>query len=521
MKATSRVPAAWPLAAARGWLAPAGHAPFLRARAFALSPGQLATLLLLAYGVVWLGACALTALSPPVDNLEQLTWQHQLAWGYYKHPPLPTALAWLAVKALGPGAWTTYLLGASLTLASLALFWRLLRTLRGPHYATIALLAALCITFYNGRLDYYNHNVVLMVAVAAAAVACWQAHERRTWGAWALVGVVFGLGMLAKYQMVVTALSAAVFWATQRGWRDPVQRRGALLAVLIALAICVPHVLWLREHGFPPVDYAIESSLGARQSLAESVHGSILWLVDALLNRALPALLLLGVVGMLGTRAAKAQPGAAGQRAGAVPERSARALLLSWGLVPLLFMPAMGVAFGSELQLQWGTPFLLFAVPCAMEMLPARTWQHARLDAALKAFLVLQVLLLVIDLVTSPYGPPALRSRRHWRNVSGAELAARIVEPARLRLGAPVRIIIGPQGEGGTLALQLPGDPLLLIDGRFDRSPWLTPAMVQACGALELAHWKVPPAGWSAVGEPFHALYWRTLAPDRSMPCRT
>ena len=172
------------------------------------SSGRLVTWVLLAFAAVWLLACSATSLSPPVDNLEQLTWRHSLQWGYYKHPPLTTALAWLGVQVLGPHAWTTYVLGGTLTLSAMTLFWRLLRELRGPRYAILGLLAALCITFYNGRLYYYNHNVVLLLLVVSAAAACWRAFQLRTWGAWALVGVVFGLGALAKYQIAVTALCA-------------------------------------------------------------------------------------------------------------------------------------------------------------------------------------------------------------------------------------------------------------------------------------------------------------------------
>ena len=122
-------------------------------------PGVLVTFGLLLFGVVWLTHLSFTSLSPPTDNIEQLTWVHSLEGGYYKHPPLPTWLVWVAVQMLGWSAWASYLLGASLTLASLAIFWHLLQAMRGAAYATVALLAAMCVTFYNGRLYYYNHNV--------------------------------------------------------------------------------------------------------------------------------------------------------------------------------------------------------------------------------------------------------------------------------------------------------------------------------------------------------------------------
>ncbi|NMM79160.1 hypothetical protein B2J89_21205, partial [Acidovorax sp. SRB_24] len=42
------------------------------------------------FGVLWLWHLSSVALSPPADNIEQLSWMRSLQWGYYKHPPLPT-----------------------------------------------------------------------------------------------------------------------------------------------------------------------------------------------------------------------------------------------------------------------------------------------------------------------------------------------------------------------------------------------------------------------------------------------
>ena len=47
-------------------------------------------LLMAVYGLVWVLLYALTTLSPPVDNVEQLVWLRSMEWGYFKHPPLPT-----------------------------------------------------------------------------------------------------------------------------------------------------------------------------------------------------------------------------------------------------------------------------------------------------------------------------------------------------------------------------------------------------------------------------------------------
>src|SRR5271165_3609616 len=72
----------------------------------------------------WSVLPALLQTVPHADNVEQLNWAHALQWGYLKHPPLPTALLWLAASLVGSSAFLTYLLAMLCVGASLLLIWR-------------------------------------------------------------------------------------------------------------------------------------------------------------------------------------------------------------------------------------------------------------------------------------------------------------------------------------------------------------------------------------------------------------
>lgn len=477
------------------------------------SPRWLMALGLSLFASVWLSHLAFTSLSPPVDNIEQLNWVASLEWGYHKHPPLPTWLLWLPVKLFGSSAWTSYCLGAACTLTAMALMWRLLLEMRGARYACTALLAALCITFYNGRLYYFNHNIVLLLLSAASATLCWQAFSTRQLRWWLALGVALGLGALAKYQVAVTVASVLAFALHQRAWRDPKHRVGALLACLVALLIFVPHVFWLRANDFGPVRYAIESSLGAQIDLAERLFKSMHWTADQIFNRALPSLILLAVVAFPLQTTESVSASLIETAPLADPARS---LLLAWGFVPLVFMPLVGLLIGADLQLQWGTAFMLFVVPAVMELFPQWIWKHANLRKAWTAFIGIQILLLMLSHLTSPRGPVLLRDR-HWRSFDSGLLARRIADPARAELGGPIRIVIGDGAEAGALALQLPEHPLVLIDGRFDVSPWVTADLLRRCGAVELERTTKTPRA-RPVGTEFPGLSWHAVAPRASEP---
>ena len=480
-----------------------------------LPAGLLIMLLLVGFAAVWLVELACTSFSPPVDNIEQLIWVRSLEWGYYKHPPLPTWLMWLPARVLGISATTSYLLGAAVTLGAMALFWRLLRERRGTTCATLALLGGLCITFYNGRLYYYNHNVVLLLAVVASAACCARAFERRTLRWWAATGVVLGLGALTKYQIVVTVACVVGLWLTQRAWRDPVHVRGVLLATLIALVLVSPHLLWLSTHGFTPFHYAVDSSYGADLRVSQRMASTLLWEADQLLNRALPAWLLLATCALA---IARQKPTPAAPRPADCAPDLTRALLVCWGVLPLILMPALSLAFGTRLQTHWGTPFLLFAVAAAMELKPAAFWNRLRWPVAAVAFVAIQSLLLLVNYVTSPIGLAPFKDS-HWRTYPSKPMTDAMADLARTRLGGPIRVVAGSVSEAGALAMSLPELPLVLLDGRQDISPWVPRDLVRRCGAVELL--RNPAEGSDAL--PVGAvpgLFWRVMAPaDHSGNC--
>ena len=74
-------------------------------------------------------------------------------------------------------------------------------------------------------------------------------------------------------------------------------------------------------------------------------------------------------------------------------------------------------------------------------------------------------------------------------------------------------MVSGPPKEAGALALRLADRPLVLIDGRYDRSPWVSAELVQRCGVLELRRGE-PVAGGRPVGPAFPELSWRVVAPQ-------
>lgn len=481
---------------------------------------QLAWLVAL-FALVWTVSLAMTSTSPPADNIEQMLWVQSLQWGYHKHPPLPTWLFWIPAYLFGNEVATTYLAAALANLASICVFWQLLRQLRGPQFAFIAVLAVLCISYYNARFTTYNHNTVLMLVSTGCAALCWQACTTGRLRWWMALGVALGLGLLTKYQIAVSMTSVIAFWLTQGGWKQVAMRRGLLVAGLIALLMFVPHVQWLRDHDFGPIGYAIDSSLGASLTASERLLDVLNWLADQLLNRALAAWILLIAVVAMHRHANRADFGSSVEcltNPCRQPRDAAHAFLLCWGLTPLVFMPLVGLIAGSHLHLPWGTAFLLFAVPMVMELLRSRVrWDTIRLARVTVVFVAVQAASLLLSIGTSAQGPKGLRDQ-HWRSFDSAAMAAQLEPVLRKALaGNTLAAIDGPEVLAGALALQLPEKPVVLIDGRLDRSPWVSPAILASGPTLHLQVGDPMPAS-KPVSSAFPGIFWRLSWPALLTP---
>ena len=75
-------------------------------------------------------------------------------------------------------------------------------------------------------------------------------------GHWLLLGFAFGSALWAKYFVVVLAAPYALFLVFDRDARRALATPGPWLALIVALVIAAPHVVWLFQTDFLPLAYA-------------------------------------------------------------------------------------------------------------------------------------------------------------------------------------------------------------------------------------------------------------------------
>ena len=85
------------------------------------------------------------------------------------------------------------------------------------------------------------------------------------YGGWVALGIVVGLGILAKYTMVLFLASMALYLLSTPSMRSWLRRREPWLILMVAGACCVPILVWNVEHDWVTIRHV------ARQA---GVHGN-------------------------------------------------------------------------------------------------------------------------------------------------------------------------------------------------------------------------------------------------------
>lgn len=336
------------------------------------------------------------------DEAYYFDWARTLSWGYFDHPP---GVALLGVTGLlAPGSALAARLGtviaATLTLIVLAAFYRRcgLRQGSAPLIALV-LVATTAPGLAGGILTTPDTLLALCWALGLhEALAALQGDRRR----WLTAGLATGLGLLAKYHMVL--IGPVFLWALVRSDPKALRTPWPYLGGLLALLVVSPHLFWGGDndwvtmrfqfsHGFATESGALVTSL-----LPEAIRAGAAMPTE-------PALTLtgrvLGVLTYLGTQVAlwgfllvpitaalflRYRPAATGPE----PESAAHDLPAaapgSPGLdpkaVPLLWAGALfplgffaGIAALSAPEANWPIVYLLCAAPLlAAALRPVRTW---------------------------------------------------------------------------------------------------------------------------------------------------
>lgn len=184
------------------------------------------------------------------DEAQYWVWSQELAWGYVSKPPL---IAWIMRAAefvCGDGTTCLHAPSSILWSCTGVLIYAIARELYDDATAILASLAFAVAPAVTLSSRLITTDVPLLFFWTLALLAYVKLLSRPHVGWSLLLGVAFGLGLLAKYAMIYFVPCAALAALLDRRAAALLRRPHLWLAAAVGVAIMLPNFLWNAEHGF-------------------------------------------------------------------------------------------------------------------------------------------------------------------------------------------------------------------------------------------------------------------------------
>lgn len=196
------------------------------------------------------------------DEAQYWDWSKHLAWGYFSKPPLIAGLIWLSTALFGSGVLgvkaLTMLLYPATALSMVGLARALWPTSSGVRTGMVAGALFMTIPMVGLMGMFASTDAPLILCWTLASWALWRAQVTNRMSHWVLVGVACGVGLMGKYTMAAFAITAIwTLWAVhgpQRGLLRP----GPWVAIIVALALLSPNLIWNADNHFPTLQHTVE-----------------------------------------------------------------------------------------------------------------------------------------------------------------------------------------------------------------------------------------------------------------------
>jgi 4-amino-4-deoxy-L-arabinose transferase-like glycosyltransferase len=213
------------------------------------------------------------------DEAHYWDWSRHLDWSYYSKGPLVALLIRAGTALAGPWSrqlTTTDMLAVRLpavlcgSLLAVSLYVLTAQVYRRESWAAAVVALALTLPPFAAGASLMTIDSPYTCCWGWALVLGFQAVFRGSRWAWPTAGLVAGLGILAKYTMVLWVPSLGLFLLTSPGWRRLLFRPGFWVMTAMAAACCLPILWWNAQRDWAGFRHV--NALAGLQHEAAVVH---------------------------------------------------------------------------------------------------------------------------------------------------------------------------------------------------------------------------------------------------------
>lgn len=206
-------------------------------------------------GLYLFGHFALRLMLSPtlgIDDAEQVLFAQHWAFGYrFRQPPLFTWLLLPVIDLVGPGVLAVSLVRYALLAVTFVFLYLTARLcLADQRMAGLATLSftLIYVFAYYAHHDL-THTTALSAMIALALYVTARLARNPSWTAYGLVGLVFGFGMLAKWNFAMLAIGLPLTCLLIPTLRQCILSPKAFLTLAVMAVVLTPTALWMVDHG--------------------------------------------------------------------------------------------------------------------------------------------------------------------------------------------------------------------------------------------------------------------------------
>ena len=218
-------------------------------------------LFLLTHIFIWTFVPSISNTNLPLDTIEALAWGNDLQLGYGKHPPLSAWFPEIFYQIFGNQDWAYYFLSQIFVALSFFVVFKFSEDFfQNSIHSLISVLLLEGIYFYNFTSTEFNVNVCQLPFWALTVFYFWQAFKKDDNSNWLLFGVFAALGILSKYLFLYLLVSILIF-LIYIFIKNKQFNFKYILAGAVFLIMLIPHLIWLADHNYSTIHYAIFRSV--------------------------------------------------------------------------------------------------------------------------------------------------------------------------------------------------------------------------------------------------------------------
>lgn len=423
--------------------------------------------------LLWILAPTIFRYALAHDTIEGAMWGMHLEWGYDKNPWMNawlTRLGWVIGGTSGIGI---YAIGQLFIITSFWSVWRLAQKFLAAPYALISVFLLEGTVNYTLVTPTFNDNLIELGLWPLLFLFFYQAIKEQRYRDWLGVGIVAGLAMMAKYYTAFPMMVMLFFLMTTREGRVSFKKSGLYLALLSFMVIITPHIIWLFQHDFITVQYALDRADDhSIPWIIKHFYYPIDFALAQLINVvAMPLLLLFSY-------SKHAQ-----QKDVIAPETTLTAFdhyfLLSMAFGTYILTVFLSGIFGWHLYNEWGVPLIsLWGI-----VIVAYT-QFSLTIKAFKRFVIIIFAVMICWVATYPVGLYLQPDRRHSDNYPAQEVADIVTSAWQTRYHKPLEYVAGSRYVAGYVAFYSKDHPSVYAEWSSQFSPWINVEQMKKYGAV-------------------------------------